>query len=143
DYFHAVEHLSEFASLYFKEQQEKTKWIKQQEKLLSDDKIEEVIETFTLLSKKIKQATKKDALKKLINYYQTNKERMKYKTFRQQGYLTGSVAMESAIRNVVQNRLKRSGQRWTVNGGQQVLNLRTLFLSNLENMVIDKIKLTA
>jgi hypothetical protein len=68
---------------------------------------------------------------------------MKYKTFRQQGYLIGSGAMESAIRNVVQHRLKRSGQRWTVNGGQQVLNLRTLFLSNLENMVIDKIKLTA
>jgi hypothetical protein len=143
DYFHAVEHLSEFASLYFKEQQEKTKWIKQQEKLLSDDKIEEVIETLISLSKTIKQATKKDVLKKLINYYQTNKKRMKYKTFRQQGYLIGSGAMESAIRDVVQHRLKRSGQRWTVNGGQQVLNLRTLFLSNLENMVIDKIKLTA
>jgi hypothetical protein len=143
DYFHAVEHLSEFASLYFKEQQEKTKWRKQQEKLLSDDKMEEVMETLISLSKTIKQATKKDVLKKLINYYQTNKKRMKYKTFKEQGYLIGSGAMESAIRNVVQQRLKRSGQRWTITGGQQVLNLRTLFLSNLENMVIDKIKLTA
>jgi hypothetical protein len=51
--------------------------------------------------------------------------------------------MESAIRNVVQQRLKRSGQRWTITGGQQVLNLRTLFLSNLEKKVIDKIKLAA
>jgi hypothetical protein len=68
--------------------------------LLRDDKIEEVIETLLLLSKKIKQATKKDALKKFINYYQANKKRMKYKIFRQQGYLIGSGAMESAIRNV-------------------------------------------
>jgi hypothetical protein len=53
-----------------------------------------------------------------------------YKTYLAKGYLIGSGAMESAHRNVIQQRMKRSGQRWTIEGGQQVLNLRTTYLSN-------------
>jgi hypothetical protein len=52
------------------------------------------------------------------------------KTYLAKGYLIGSGAMESAHRNVIQQRMKRSGQRWTIEGGQQVLNLRTTYLSN-------------
>jgi hypothetical protein len=36
----------------------------------------------------------------------------------------GSGAIESAHRTVVQKRMKQSGQRWTVEGAQNMLNLR-------------------
>jgi len=55
---------------------------------------------------------------------------MKYKTFKEQGLLIGSGAIESAHRDMLQQRLKLSGQRWTKKGLQQIANLRILYKSN-------------
>jgi hypothetical protein len=54
---------------------------------------------------------------------------MAYKTFSDKGYLIVSGAIESAQRTIAQQRPKLSGQRWTINGAQQVLNLSTKKLS--------------
>jgi len=66
----------------------------------------------------------------LSNYYQNNIKRMKYKTFKEQGLLIGSGAIESAHRDILQQRMKLSGQRWTKQGLQQIANLRILFKKN-------------
>lgn len=139
DYYHATEYLFQFAALHFSGQKEKTGWIKQMEKLLLNDDVAKVIARLEGLLKSIKKQKVKEELLKLIQYYRNNEKRMKYKTFRDNGYLIGSGAMESAIRNVIQQRLKKSGQRWTIAGAQQVGNLRTLFLSNMHEVVRQKI----
>ncbi len=54
---------------------------------------------------------------------------MHYQAYRQRGLLIGSGAIESAHRSVVEKRLKRAGQRWTIKGAQWVLNLRTCQMS--------------
>lgn len=59
------------------------------------------------------------------------------------GYLIGSGAIESAHRNVVQQRLKLSGQRWSVQGAQQIVNLRAYKKSDRWNEVVDFIKQAA
>ena len=46
------------------------------------------------------------------------------------GLPIGSGPVESAAKNIVQARLKRSGMRWSRSGGQHVLNLRTYLKSN-------------
>jgi len=87
-----------------------------------------------------------DSLEKrqaLVTYLENNSSRMTYKTFSEKGYLIGWGAMEAAHRNVIQQRMKRSGQRWTIQGGQQVLNLRTKYLSNQWNSVIKHVRLAA
>jgi hypothetical protein len=66
----------------------------------------------------------------LIQYYKSNSKRMKYKTFKENGWLIGSGAIEAANRHVVQQRMKLSGQRWTIPGAQQLLNLRMAHKSN-------------
>ena len=68
---------------------------------------------------------------------------MSYKTFLDKGFLIGSGAIESAQRTVVQHRLKRSGQRWTLKGAQQVLNIRTKNLSNKWNDVTNLVRMAA
>ncbi len=40
--------------------------------------------------------------------------------------IIGSGAIESAHRTVVQKRMKQSGQRWSVQGAQNMLNLRVV-----------------
>ena len=68
---------------------------------------------------------------------------MLYKTFTSKGYLIGSSAIESAQRSITQHRMKLSGQRWTLKGGQQILNMRTTRMSNKWNKVTDLMKMAA
>jgi len=79
------------------------------------------------------KCTNKTTLKakeKLLNYLTTNKKRINYGEYIKQGLLIGSGAIEAAHRDVLQKRLKLSGQRWTTNGAQQIANLRTYKKSN-------------
>jgi hypothetical protein len=85
------------------------------------DKVQEIIKIVELINCKSSALCAKNAL---LTYYQNNQHRMKYGTFKEKGYLIGSSPIEAAHRNVIQQRLKLSGQRWTIQGAQQVANLR-------------------
>ncbi|MEZ4884583.1 MAG: hypothetical protein R3E32_07660 [Chitinophagales bacterium] len=63
---------------------------------------------------------------------------MMYKTFRDTGLFIGSGAIESAHRTVIQKRLKQSGQRWTLDGAQKIIDLR---LMNMNQQWHELIKL--
>ena len=54
--------------------------------------------------------------------------------------LTEAEAIESAHRNVIQQRLKLSGQRWSMKGVQQIANLRACKKSNQWDNLISIIK---
>ena len=68
---------------------------------------------------------------------------MKYASFLKKGYLIGSGAIESAHRNVIQQRLKLSGQRWLMVGAQRIANLRAYQKSNRWENVLGQIKRAA
>ncbi len=68
-------------------------------------------------------------VRKAINYFQTNKERMRYAKFRQQGLFVGSGVVEAGCKIVVGLRLKQSGMRWTVNHANAIIALRCCQLS--------------
>lgn len=128
DFYHAKEHLCQFANEYFKCVYERKKWIEEHSQYLLDDKVELVINVLKQMPK-INEGLEKTKIT-LINYYQNNIKRMKYKTFKKQGMLIGSGAIESAHRDILQQRLKLSGQRWTKQGLQQIANLRILYKCN-------------
>lgn len=139
DFFHAKEHLCDFANAYFSDISKKDEWIENQCKLLLNDNVEIVINNLKTLTIPKNQKTEK-ARQNLISYYQENIKRMKYKTFKEKGLLIGSGAIESAHRHVLQNRLKLSGQRWTIKGLQQIANLRVANKNNLWKNVINMTK---
>jgi len=64
------------------------------------------------------------------DYFTTNAERMRYPTFRAQGMHVGSGIAEAACKTVVATRLKRSGMRWTPDGLDALLPLRTSVLNH-------------
>lgn len=132
DYFHAVEYLSVFAEACFRDKEERTRWIESIEDLLNADHIEQVIELLEGISKPSNKKTNdtKEELKALLSYYKTHKSRMLYGTYRKNGYLVGSGPIESAHRNVIQKRLKLSGQRWTEQGARNIACLR----ANMKSM---------
>ena len=60
---------------------------------------------------------------------------MQYHIFIEKGLVIGSGAIESAHKDVLQERLKLSGQRWTKKGLQQVAQLRVAYKSNQWNQI--------
>ena len=137
DYFHAKEKLCEFAELALPDQRQRAGWIREQEDLLFQDQVALVMANVGLMTLK---GAARDRQRALLSYYQNNKERMQYGSFRRQGYLIGSGPIEGAIRNVIQQRLKLSGQRWTISGAQQIANLRVTEKSHQWHKVLQLIE---
>lgn len=137
DYWHGVEHLWQFARLVFKTEQARKKWVTEQETLLWEDKIEQIIEGIRDLEGLTKRGQKEQQC--LLTYLNNNQARMKYGTFKNNGWLVGSGAVESAHRTVIQKRVKLSGQRWTLKGAQQILNLRVAHKNENWNKVVQLI----
>lgn len=131
DYFHAMEYLNGFAEAYYTDPKQKGHWVKTMGDLLNTDCVERVIEAHLHL--KTRDSTlhgeAKEKLNALLSYYENNKRRMLYGTYREKGYLVGSGPIESANRNVIQKRLKLSGQRWTEQGAQHMACLRAFIKS--------------
>jgi hypothetical protein len=144
DFYHASEHLWAFANVYFKpeEARRKHQWINKQIECLLEDKVHKVIKAIERLPAKGRNGSK-DAQKSIIGYYQNNLHRMQYKTFRDDGLMIGSGPIESAHKNVIQQRLKLSGQKWTISGAQQIANLRATRLSGNWGEVQELIKKAA
>ena len=135
DYYHCKEYLCEFARKYFKKKQDQEKWIAQQEQQLFQDKVDEVIEEIKALPIK---ALEHNAIKKtILTYYENNRSRMLYGSYRKQGLLIGSGPIEAAHRNIIQKRLKLAGQRWSKKGAQWIANLRVYRKSERWNKIIE------
>jgi hypothetical protein len=69
-----------------------------------------------------------DEIRKEINYFETNKERMRYPQFREQGLFVGSGVIEAGCKTVL-GRLKQSGMFWTLRGANAIIALRCCQLS--------------
>ena len=126
DYYHAVEHLAEAV----KGSGLPADWLKVQRKLLLESNLDQVIDHLKALPF---LATEKRDL--LLKYYEKNRYRMDYQLYRQAGYCIGSGAIEAAHRTVIQQRMKRSGQRWSIQGAQQMLQLRVALKSKLTHLI--------
>jgi hypothetical protein len=66
-----------------------------------------------------------DAVRLERGYFATNAHRMDYPAIAALGLPIGSGAVESSAKHVVQQRMKRPGQRWSERGGRAMLALRT------------------
>lgn len=141
DLYHALEKLGAFSAIQYVNLQERVIWTGQQKELLLSNQVVQVIKNVNELTARNAEAQKtKEAL---ITYYTNNQSRMMYGTYIEKGYNVGSGAIESAHRNVIQQRLKLSGQRWSKNGAQQIANLRAYHKSDRWGEVAEIIKMAA
>jgi hypothetical protein len=75
------------------------------------------------------KAKREQAMKKFANYFAANKERMRYSYFKEQCLPCGSGHVESAIRRVINLRLKAPGTFWLKEMAEYFLFLRSQLLS--------------
>ena len=76
----------------------------------------------------------------LGTYLRTNRARLRYDLFRQRGLLYGNGPVEAAHRTLLQVRLKRSGQRWSNDGLDRLVRLRSALKSPQHHLLTNLFK---
>jgi hypothetical protein len=75
-------------------------------------------------------AAKQQTLTKVCNYFERNRDRMRYNEYLAAGYPIASGVIEGACRHLVKDRMERAGMRWTVSGAQAMLDLRSTSIND-------------
>jgi hypothetical protein len=130
DFYHAAEHLSELCKQLYGEQSEEywrhfSRW---RESFLQG-KVQEVITELKQIRAECK-GKKRDALQGQINYFQDNKDRMRYDRYRAMQLPIGSGTVESSCKNVIGGRMKQGGMTWSESGAAGMLQIRTSLASD-------------
>lgn len=131
DVWHAQEHVWEVAHAVFgRSTPEGIAWAKQGCTWLVQGEIETLVQAIAALpSVAPPPGQTKSVPEQAIGYFTTNAARMRYPAFRAQGMQIGSGMAEAACKTVVSTRTKRAGMRWTPQGLDALLALRTAVLN--------------
>jgi len=129
DFFHVCEHLSRLSELFFKDPSDAKAWYEKQRTILKEgpNGAAKVIRAVRYRRGKAKENPE---IESELKYLQRNRKRMNYFELQQNKLPIGSGVVEAACKNLIGARMKKSGMRWTIDGGQTVLTLRSLILSN-------------
>ena len=143
DLYHCKQHLYAFALKYHSNDPKLSeKWVDTCIEILMDKKVEKLLTKLKQLKCKNRELEKEK--EKLYNYLKFNQKRINYGLYKEQNLILGSGAIESANRIIIQKRMKLSGQRWTLSGAQQMLNMRVCYNSGqgkiLKELITDKSK---
>lgn len=128
DFYHASQTLSAVADAIFGQGDSARRWYdaRRERLMLDEDAILKLLRTLRRYEKDLRSGSDEHAVvRRALKHFKKNRHRMRYAEFIAMGLPIGSGHIESAAKNIVQARLKRSGMRWSIAGGQQILNIRT------------------
>lgn len=124
DLFHAKQHLSDIAkAVYDPTSHLAIAWAKRRHAELDTGRINATLKALSRLAPRSHEA------RNGIAYIQTNRHRMNYPRFREQGLCVSSAVIEAGCKLVVGTRFKRAGMHWTTSGANAILALRCCRLS--------------
>jgi hypothetical protein len=128
DLYHAREHLANVAKIVYEVGSLRGKqWLAARVEELDASEVEAVV--ISLRRLRPHDLTAKDQTEKTIDYFQANRQRMRYADFRRQGLFVGSGVIEAGCKTIIGQRLKRSGMHWTVRGANAIIALRCCQMS--------------
>ena len=135
DFWHACCYLTKLREGLFGDSLEGWRWFKRMRQWLRDRKngIIDVLRSATQYYNGVKEieAAREKKFWEGYNYLRKYARRMAYARYRKEGKPIGSGVTEAACKTVFTQRLKQSGMRWEVEGGQVIVNLRVLKLSGV------------
>jgi len=74
--------------------------------------------------------SRKEAISDVIRYFENHREWMQYDKYLQSGYPVGSGVVESTCGHTVKDRMEGTGRRWSIEGAESTLLLRSVYTSN-------------
>ncbi len=132
DIIHVSEYLWEAGNCLFGEgDREGRKWVHKQLVKILEGRVGRVIGALRqiLTKRKTLSKSKRNTLNKVIRYFNNHKDWMRYDKYLAAGYPIGSGVVESACAHTVKDRMERAGCRWSIDGAESVLLLRSIHTS--------------
>jgi hypothetical protein len=130
DLYHAREHLWEVArKLYPADPVAQKRWLLRKLDWLENGKIEKLVAALRKLADANLSPELAKAISNEAEYFDGNRERMRYPEFRKKKLFVGSGVIEAGCKTVIGSRLKKSGMFWTVRGANAIIALRCCCLS--------------
>jgi hypothetical protein len=134
DYFHAVEHLTEIAETDTKaEASLKQAWVAELAGYLKEGK-------FDLVKQRvIKEANDRGCPLMIdkFSYFDKRREHMRYDAYEEDHIPIGSGTVESAIKRVINHKLKSPGIFWKIENLERMLFIRCALLAGRWNIFMD------
>src|SRR5215467_13311699 len=81
------------------------------------------------ISKRTLSGPKRKTLNAVANYLYRNRARMRYDEYLANGWPIASGPVEGACKNLIKDRMERSGMRWTEPMAEALVQLRAIYLS--------------
>jgi hypothetical protein len=130
DFFHASEHVHGFVELLHPRDEAAAKqrgdeWCR----TLKHAGGEALLRELEGLDLSGRSRETRESHRQLCNYFRNNLHRMDYPRYVARGWHIGSGAIESACKNVVNQRLNGTGMRWSERGTHHMAHLRALYKS--------------
>ena len=138
DFYHAAQYVSKLAAALFGTEAMAKGWARQMRGLLKQPGgATRVLQSASYYRTRV-DLTRADheAFDKAYRYLRRNRRYMEYERYRREGTPRGSGVTEAGCKTVFTQRLKQSGMRWGVEGGQVVVDLRVLVLSGVYEEVV-------
>lgn len=127
DFYHASEHLHDLTNtIYECDSKDARTLFKKWTRWMLNDKVADIIEQ----ARSIAPTTKLANIDKQLEYFESNRDGMLYRTFQRKGYFIGSGVVEAGCKSVIGKRLKQSGMFWSEVGADNMLTFRAALQSN-------------
>lgn len=126
DFPHAGEKLWQAAYCFHPEGSDEAKaWVRERAlKILRGQVRAVVAEIRRSAAGRPMSAAKRKTIVRVTGYLERNRDRMRYHEYLRDGLPIGSGSVEGACKNLVKDRMERSGMRWTIATAEAVLRLR-------------------
>ncbi len=130
DWYHAAEHLCDFAKVWHAHDDEaRCQWEQEAKGILYEQGGEALLTYLGAIELPSGvSAEVREELRKLIGYFENNRHRTDYPSYLQKGWDIGSGPTEAGCK-IIGERLKGSGMRWVEEGAATVAALRALYVS--------------
>jgi hypothetical protein len=130
DWYHAAEHLCDFAAvLHPQDDAARSAWSEQAKGILYEQGGEALLKHVHALTLPPRASSEvREELRKLIGYFENNRHRTDYPAYRARGWDIGSGPTEAGCK-IIGERLKGSGMRWVEDGAATIAALRALYVS--------------
>lgn len=130
DLLHVMEKLWKAAHCFHADgSEEAEEWVSWRALQILRGKVDEVVTEVEGSIPTRMAALQRKAVKGAVAYLRNNRERMRYDDYLRRGLPIASGSVEGACKNLVKDRLERSGMRWTIRTAEAVLRLRAAYLS--------------
>lgn len=134
DYYHAAETLHDIAGIPSDwKTGEKRKWLRTAKRLLYDGKTADLVDHIRSIAK----GRRAKKISSHIDYFERNEHRMQYRSFAARHIPRGSGAVESAMRRIINLRMKSNAKFWNECNAEGMILLRSYLKAGRFDDLVD------